>query len=233
VESEDLEAKEEEVFQSVINWVKEDEAGRKAELDRLLPLVRFPLMADAPSAIMAEPLVSQHPLGMQLLYETTPGFAKSDITRLLRLRHPRLRPRGGGAAAQAARNPALLALLQLPAGAPAGKVRDALNKKDWNRDLPIHRALNDAATGPERVHTMLDAGSEAMLAVPGSGKWLPLHWAARFSLSPAVVALLLASGPAEALWARDWDGCTPLYHAEMHNTGPAAAEIAALLRAAT
>jgi hypothetical protein len=43
VESEKLEAREEEVFESVINWVKEDEAGRKVELDRLLPLVRFPL----------------------------------------------------------------------------------------------------------------------------------------------------------------------------------------------
>ena len=58
VESEELEAKDEEVFESVINWVKEDEAGRKAELDRLLLLVRFPLMAGAPAAIMREPPVS-------------------------------------------------------------------------------------------------------------------------------------------------------------------------------
>jgi hypothetical protein len=57
-ESEDLEAKEETMFESVINWVKEDEAGRKAELDRLLPLVRFPLMTGAPAAMMGEALAS-------------------------------------------------------------------------------------------------------------------------------------------------------------------------------
>jgi hypothetical protein len=56
--SDELEAKEEEVFKLVMNWVKEDEAGRKAELDRLLLLVRFPLMAGAPAAIMREPPVS-------------------------------------------------------------------------------------------------------------------------------------------------------------------------------
>jgi hypothetical protein len=232
VESEDLEAKEEEVFQSVINWVKEDEAGRKAELDRLLPLVRFPLMVDAPSAMMREALVSQHPLGMQLLYETTPGFAKSDITRLLRLRHPRLRPRGGGAAAQAARNPALLGLLELPAGAAPGAVRAALNKKNEYGDLPIHDALRDAATGPELVRAMLDAGGEAMLAVPGWNKSLPLHRAAVNSWSAAMVEILLARGPAGAARAKTATGRTPLAIAEQFNTGPAAAEIKALLRAA-
>jgi hypothetical protein len=51
VESDELEGKEESVFELVINWAKEDEAGRKPELDRLLPLVCFPLMVDAPSAI--------------------------------------------------------------------------------------------------------------------------------------------------------------------------------------
>ena len=65
VESDELEAKEEEVFGLIMNWVKEDEAGRKAELDRLLPLIRFPLMNEAALTMEAEPLVAQHPQGFQ------------------------------------------------------------------------------------------------------------------------------------------------------------------------
>jgi len=42
VESSNLESPEEEVFAAVMAWVKEDEAERKGELARLLPLVRFP-----------------------------------------------------------------------------------------------------------------------------------------------------------------------------------------------
>ena len=78
---------------------------------------------------------------------------------------------------------------------------------------------------------MLDAGGEAMLGVPGQSKLLPLHVAAHNSPFPAVVVLVLARGPAEALRAKigGW-GHTPLVLAE-HNTGPSAAEIAALLRA--
>jgi hypothetical protein len=60
-----------------VAWVKEDKAGRKKELDRLLPLVRFPLMAKAPLLMMAEPLVAQHPLGMQLMAEAHAAFAES------------------------------------------------------------------------------------------------------------------------------------------------------------
>ena len=228
VESDELEAKEETVFESVINWVKEDEAGRKAELDRLLPLVRFPLMADAPSAIMEEPLVSQHPLGIQLMYEATPGFAKSEKAAGC----PRLRHRGGGAVAQAARNPELLRLLELPAGAAPEKVRAALNKKNRDGNLPIHDALGNKAPGPELVRAMLDAGGEAMLAVPGYRQWRPLHCAARNSRFPAVVALLLARGPAGSARAENGFGRTPLDLAERLNTGPGAAEIKALLRAA-
>jgi hypothetical protein len=136
----------------------------------------------------------------------------------------------------------LLQLLRLPAGAPAGVVHAALNTKDWAGDLPIHDALRDAATGPELVHAMLDAGGEAMLAVPGSGKWLPLHRAASHSRSPAVVEILLARGPAGAARATTHRpglfagpgaaGRTPLALAEEFNTGPAVAEIKALLRAA-
>jgi hypothetical protein len=176
---------------------------------------------------MAEPLVSQHPLGIQLMYEASPGFAKSEKAADC----PRLRHRGG-ALGQAARNPELLGRLGLPAGAPPEKVRAALNKKDGDGDLPIHDALYDEGTGPELIRAMLDAGGEAMLAVSGKAKCLPLHWAARFSPSPAVVALLLARGSAGALRAKDGGGYTPLALAERHNRGPAAAEIAALLRAA-
>jgi hypothetical protein len=176
---------------------------------------------------MAEPLVSQHPLGMQLMYEASPGFAKSEKAAVC----PRLRHRGG-VPAQAARNPELLGLLRLPAGAAAGKVRAALNKEDEYGSLPIHDALCDAATGPELVRAMLDAGGEAMLAVPTSAnKRLPLHYAAWHSPSPAVVGLLLARGPAGAVRAEARDGRTPLRYAEF-NEDPAAAEIIALLRAA-
>jgi hypothetical protein len=147
--------------------------------------------------------------------------------------------------AQAVRNPELLGLLGLPAGAPAGAVRAALNKPGEipalgdlpngnlpNGDLPIHNALLDKATGPELVGAMLEAGGEAMLAVPGYAERLPLHWAAHNSSSPAVVALLLARGPAGAAWAQDWNGWTPLDRAQ-GNKGPGAEEIKALLWRAT
>jgi ankyrin repeat protein len=143
---------------------------------------------------------------------------------------------------QAARNPELLRLLRLPASAPWSGVHAALNTKDGNGDLPIHRALRDKATGarswsggperPELVRAMLDAGGETMLAVPGYGKMLPLHRAAANSRSPAVVALLLARGPPAALRAENANGCTPLASAEKYNWGPDAERIEALLRAA-
>jgi ankyrin repeat protein len=142
---------------------------------------------------------------------------------------PEAGPRGQVAAA---RNPALLGLLKLPAGALAGEVSAALNKKNGYGSLPIHLALYDAATGPELVRAMLDAGGEAMLAVPGGHKRLPLHIAAWKSSSPAVVALLLTRGPAGASRAKDRWGGTPLYLAEEFNRDPGAAEIKALLRAA-
>ena len=132
----------------------------------------------------------------------------------------------------AARNPELLGRLKLPAGAPAGEVHAALNKRDGYGDLPIHHALGNEATGPELVRAMLDTGGEAMLAVPGLRKVLPLHRAADNSPFPAVVALLLARGPAGSARAKDAYGRTPLAFAELYNRGPAAAEIKALLRAA-
>jgi hypothetical protein len=126
----------------------------------------------------------------------------------------------------------LLGLLWLPAGAPPAAVRAALNKPNQGGDLPIHNALRAAAPGPELVRAMLDAGGDAMLGVPGWHKCLPLHYAACHSPFPAVVALLLARGPAAALLAKTEDGITPLACAAQGNTGPGAEEIVALLRAA-
>jgi hypothetical protein len=129
-------------------------------------------MAEAGAAMMEEGLVSQHPLALQLMYERFPGFAKSEKVAGC----PRLRLRANGALKQAVRNPELLALLELPVGAPPPeKVCSALNKKDGHGNLPIHCALRDKATSPELVRAMLDVGGEAMLGVPGSYKCLPLH----------------------------------------------------------
>ena len=135
------------------------------------------------------------------MYKASPGFAKSEKT----VDCPRLRQRdgSGGDPLQAARNPELLRLCGLSAGVAVGKVRAALNKSNGDGDLPIHIALGDTATGRELVRTMLDAGGEAMLGVPGYYKRLPLHRAAFNSQSPAAVALLLVRGPAETVWAQD------------------------------
>ena len=67
------------------------EAGRQAELGRLLALVRFPMMAEPAPAIMKEPLISGHPRALQLLYETHPHFGRSAQAAAC----PRLRPRKG------------------------------------------------------------------------------------------------------------------------------------------
>jgi hypothetical protein len=91
VESHDLEVEEEDVFAAVVAWVKKDEAGRKVELDRLLPLVRFPFMKEPALAMEAEPLVAQHPQAFQLVVETHQDFAKSARAAGC----PRLVPRKG------------------------------------------------------------------------------------------------------------------------------------------
>jgi hypothetical protein len=91
VESDDLEVKEEEVLAVVLAWVKDDEMNRQAELGRLLPLVRFPMMAEPSPAIMEDPLIAGHPLAAQLVYETHPHFAESAQAAAC----PRLRPRKG------------------------------------------------------------------------------------------------------------------------------------------
>ena len=92
VELDDLASPEEDVFAAVMAWVKEDEAARNAELGRLLPLVRFPMMAKpAGLLMMSEPLVAGHPLAFQLHLETTKEFAESAQAAEC----PRLRPRQG------------------------------------------------------------------------------------------------------------------------------------------
>jgi hypothetical protein len=90
-ESDDLASPEEDIFGAVMAWVKEDEAARKGELDRLLPLIRFLMMAKPGTAIMAEPLVAGHPLAFNMLYETTIEFAESAQAAAC----PRRRPRQG------------------------------------------------------------------------------------------------------------------------------------------
>jgi hypothetical protein len=72
-------------------WVKEDEAARKAELGRLLPLVRFPMMAKPGLVMRSEPLVAGHPLAFKLDYETSKDFAESAEAAAC----PRRRPRTG------------------------------------------------------------------------------------------------------------------------------------------
>ena len=99
------------------------------------------------------------------------------------------------------------------------------NKKDEYGGLPIHRALRAKAPGLELVCAMLDAGGEAMLRVPGGNKALPLHCAAYNSRFPAVVALLLARGLAQAARATTESGKTPLQCAEAFNKGPAASDV--------
>ena len=70
VESDDIEGPEAAVFGAVMAWVKGDEAVRKVELDRLLSLVRFPMMENSALAMMAEPLVAQHALLGQLMFDS-------------------------------------------------------------------------------------------------------------------------------------------------------------------
>jgi hypothetical protein len=91
VESDDLVVREEAVLAAVLAWVKEDEAGRQAELGRLLALVRFPMMEAPAPAIMEEPLIAGHPLAAQLIYETHQHFGRSAQAATC----PRLRPRKG------------------------------------------------------------------------------------------------------------------------------------------
>jgi hypothetical protein len=164
--------------------------------------------------------------------EHNTGPAAAEIKALLRAAMGASEEELRAAQAAQATQAQLLGRLELPAGAPVGEVRAALNKKNRDGNLPIHRALCDPATGPELVRAMVDAGGEAMLAVPGFCKALPLHYAAEYSRSPAVVEILLARGPPGAARAEDGQGRTPLWCAEEYNKGPAAAEIKALLRAA-
>ena len=68
--------------------MKADDGSRAGELDRLLPLVRFPMMASMEAAA-AEPLFMQHPLALQLMMECHPGYRAAADCR------GRLQPRKG------------------------------------------------------------------------------------------------------------------------------------------
>jgi hypothetical protein len=57
VAPDNVDSQEEEIFAAVLGWVKKDKERRATELDRLLPLVRFPLMREHATAMMTEPLV--------------------------------------------------------------------------------------------------------------------------------------------------------------------------------
>jgi hypothetical protein len=97
VESDELEMMEKDVFTTVVSWVKEDEVGQKEELGWLLPLVRFPMMEKAPMLVMAEPLLAEHPLALQLVTEAHPAFAESAEAATIPRRQPRKGQRLGGA----------------------------------------------------------------------------------------------------------------------------------------
>ena len=61
IDQDEVDATEEEVFGAVVRWVRADEGARANDLDRLLPLVRFPMMAST-AAAAAEPLFAGHRL---------------------------------------------------------------------------------------------------------------------------------------------------------------------------
>ena len=148
-------------------------------------------------------------------------------------------------------------------------VHAALNKKIFDAggryrrhfgSLPIHIALDGSfdgtnhfdgtrrnalpGAGPELVRAILDAGGDAMLRIEnrdGLGdRKLPLHVAAEYSWSPAVIKLLLARGPTRPKYGPNIEYLGQAQRNEMHrapdcarhNKGPAAEEIKALLRAA-
>ena len=92
----EVNAAEEGVFGAVMRWVKEDDRMRTGALDRLLPLVWFPMMASI-EPMMAKPLFMQHPLGTQLAFECVQSFADSAAATGCRRLQPRKgRLSGGG-----------------------------------------------------------------------------------------------------------------------------------------
>jgi hypothetical protein len=185
VESDDLGAKEEDVFAAVLAWVKEDEAGRKAELDRLLPLVRFPLMPKPGLLIMAEPLLARHPLMLQLLFETHPDFVESDQAAAC----PRLRPRkgftrtftvGGGAVAFAVAlfGPAMAVLAPTAAVPAAPLLADAelTNAGNLRGRVAVEQRRNDEIPFFARAWRAQQAGAVAVVIVENESD-LPMAFA--------------------------------------------------------
>ena len=73
LDRDEVDAAEETVFSAAVRWVQEDEGSRAGALDRLLEVVRFPMM-ETVDAAMAEPLFAEHRLAGKLMYECHPKF---------------------------------------------------------------------------------------------------------------------------------------------------------------
>ena len=91
IDRDDVDAAEEKVFGAVVRWVQADEGARVGELDRLLPLVRFPMMESTGGAA-AEPLFAEHRLCAELLAECGAAFEAAAECARLRPRVGRRRP---------------------------------------------------------------------------------------------------------------------------------------------
>ena len=81
VDRDEVDAAEEEVFGAVVRWVQEDEGARVGALDRLLPLVRFPMMTSTADAAAAEPLFAGHRLCAELLAECSAELEEAPVCR--------------------------------------------------------------------------------------------------------------------------------------------------------
>ena len=80
------------MFGAVVRWVKADEGARANDLDKLLSLVRFAMMA-LTAAAEAEPLFVGHRLCAELLAECELDFDKEAVCRRLPPRVGRRHPR--------------------------------------------------------------------------------------------------------------------------------------------
>ena len=92
IDRDEVDAAEEEVFGAVVRWVQADEGARTNDLDQLLPLVRFAMMAST-AAAAAEPLFAGHRLCAELLAECELDFDGVAVCRRLRPRMGRRHPR--------------------------------------------------------------------------------------------------------------------------------------------
>lgn len=93
---------------------------------------------------------------------------------------------------------------------------------------PFRAAADEAAAvaiaAPTVAAVLLEGQSgAAAIGVRDGGGWLPVHLAAMYSSSPAVVGVLLAAGGRGQLTARDGWGRLPSQLAERMNGCPAVA----------